>query len=181
MLIENVRLSFPSLFKPTAFQAGQDPKYSATLIIPKDHPQVDTINAAISKCAEDKWGQKAGAVMKAIPADKKGLRDGDSEKGHLDGFADSYFFNASTGKRPSVFHRDRTPLTAEDDVIYPGCYVNVQVEPWAQDNQYGKRINWTLRGVQFREDGESFGAGGAPASEDEFPQMDATGTDDFMS
>ena len=48
------------------------------------------------------------------------------------------------------------------------------------DNQYGKRINATLRGVQFVSDGEPF-AGGQPADADEFDILedsDHSGTAD---
>ena len=41
------------------------------------------------------------------------------------------------------------------------------VELWAQDNQYGKGVNATLRGVQFYRDGQAF-TGGRPLGEDEF-------------
>ena len=53
-------------------------------------------------------------------------------------------------------------------------YVNGSIELWCQDNAYGKRINATLRGVQFLKDGEAF-AGGGSASADEFDDL---GVDD---
>ena len=65
-----------------------------------------------------------------------------------------------------MINSDRTPLTAKDGVIYPGCYVNVSIDFWAQDNSYGKRINAQLRGVQFVKDGERLG--GSVAAADDF-------------
>ena len=47
------------------------------------------------------------------------------------------------------------------------------IDVWAQNNQYGKRINAQLDGVQFVRDGEPFGEGGI--SVDAF---DAFGDDD---
>jgi hypothetical protein len=44
------------------------------------------------------------------------------------------------------------------------------VELWAQDNSWGKRINATLKGVQFYQDGEAF-AGGVSASADDFEDL----------
>jgi hypothetical protein len=46
------------------------------------------------------------------------------------------------------------------------------VEIWAQDNNYGKRINASLKGVQFVRDGDAFAGGGA-ASPDEFEDLSA--------
>ncbi len=85
--------------------------------------------------------------------------------------------NASNKARPLVLDRDKTPLTAADGKPYSGSYMNVSLEIWAQDNNFGKRINATLKGVQFVGDGDSFG-GGAPASPDDFEDL-AVGEDDL--
>ena len=80
----------------------------------------------------------------------------------MDGFGEGvFFFNASNTKRPTLVDRDRAPLIEDDGKPYAGCYVNAIVKPWAQDNQYGKRINFSLEGIQFVRDGEAFGGGGA--------------------
>jgi hypothetical protein len=42
---------------------------------------------------------------------------------------------------------------------------------WAQDNQYGKRINAALRAVQFVKDGAPFGEGNIDVSQ-EFTALD---------
>jgi hypothetical protein len=71
-----------------------------------------------------------------------------------------------------VLHSDKTPLTEADGKPYAGCYVNASIELWAQDNNYGKRVNASLGGVQFARDGDAFAGGGA-ASEDEFDDLTA--------
>jgi hypothetical protein len=70
-----------------------------------------------------------------------------------------------------VVDRDRTPLTASDGKPYAGCFVNAVVELWAQDNQYGKRINASLGGVQFAADGDAFGGGGVRTEADDFDDL----------
>jgi len=45
----------------------------------------------------------------------------------------------------------------ENGKPYAGCYVNMSIRLWAQDNQFGKRVNAQLRAVQFVKDGEAFG------------------------
>ena len=80
---------------------------------------------------------------------------------------------------PTVIDRDRSPLSRTSGRPYAGCYVNASLEFWAQDNQWGKRINCTLRGVQFYRDGDSFSAG-RPADSDEFEDVtEGAGADDF--
>ena len=190
MLLENVRLSFPSLFQATSFQPDQPKRFQATFIIPKDSPNVKKIQAEIERVATEKWGPKAKSILAQLRAQNRlCLRDG-AEKAGMDGFGeDVYFISASSDKRPGVYDRDRTPLSQEDGRIYAGCWVNGVIEIWAQDNQYGKRINAQLRGVQFVRDDEAFGGGGAPATADDFPELDdddstfgavAEGDDDWM-
>jgi len=181
MLLKNVRLSFPSLFVATSFSPDQEKKYSATLIIEKGTPEHKALLAEVERVATDKWGPKAGATLVSLKASNKiCVRDG-AEKEGMDGFGEGVvFMNASTKSRPGVYDRDQTPLTADDGRPYAGSYVNAMVEIWCQDNQFGKRINATLRGVQFAKDGEPFGGGGAPAKADDFPMLEESepGSDD---
>lgn len=173
MLLESVRLSFPSLFVATSFSPDQDKKYSATFIVEKGTPTHKKLLADVERAAKEKWGEKAKTMLTQLAAQNKiCVRDG-AEKAGMDGFGDEVvFFNASTKSRPGVYDRDRTPLTADDGRPYAGCYVNAVVELWAQDNQFGRRINATLRGVQFANDGEPFGGGGRSAGADEFPELE---------
>lgn len=174
ILLEGVRLSFPHLFAKHAFKATDKPKFSSMFIVDKDNVCLATLKADIKQCMMDKWGKKPNGL-------KIGLRDG-SEKDEMDGFDGTVmFFNASTEKRPGVYDSDRSVLTDEDSRPYAGCYVNARVTPWAQDNEFGKRINFELNGVQFDSDGEAFGGGGAPASAEDFPELEpdnaASGTE----
>jgi len=181
MLLKNVRLSFPSLFVATSFNADQPKKFGATFIIEKDSPEHKAMLAEIERVATERWGAKAMGTLQQLSAQNKVcLRDG-REKANMDGFGEGVvFFNASTQKRPGVYDRDQTPLTSDDGRPYAGCRVNAMVEVWCQDNQFGKRVNAELRGVQFAADDEPFGGGGAPASADEFPKLEERepGSDD---
>lgn len=152
--INNVRLSYPNLFKATAFQKDQEPKFSAVFLLDKklDAKQIEAFKAAMKAVAEEKWG--VGKIPKAV---KYCLRDG-AEKEDTDGYgSDKVFFSAASAKRIPVVGRDLTPLTEQDGKPYAGCYVNAVVRLWAQDNDFGKRVNAQLRTVQFVKDGEAFG------------------------
>jgi len=173
MLIKNVRLSYPSLFRPTSFDGKQEPKYQAHFIFEKGSETHKAVKAAIAKTIEDKWGDRPGDLT----AEKICLKDGktkvNKEGDYLDGYGpDVVFITTSSRKRPGVFNVDRSPLTEEDGIPYAGCYVNAQIEFWAQDNKFGKRINCELRGVQFVRDGDAFGGGGRPATADDFPELE---------
>lgn len=168
--LRNVRLAFPALFEAKTVNGEGAPAFSGAFILPKNHPQVKEINATIETVAKAKWGPKAEAILKqARAADKVALHDGDA-KSEYDGFAGNLYISARNKSRPLVVDKDKTPLGQADGKPYAGCYVIASLEFWAQDNNYGKRINASLRGVQFFADGDAFAGGGA-ASEDEFDDL----------
>ena len=158
--LNHVRLSYPQLFKAKSFSAPRpgetpsEPKFSASAILDKvKHAAlIEAIRAGMKAVAEEKWG--VGKVPKTV---KYCLRDG-SEKEDTDGYGeDIMFVSASNAKRPAVVDKDYSPLTEESGKPYAGCYVHMSIRLWAQDNQFGKRINAQLRAVQFVEDGDAFG------------------------
>lgn len=170
--LTNVRLAFPQLFEAQTVNGEGKPAFSASFLIEPTNPLVKTINAAIEQVAKDKWGAKADAILKQMRAtDKVALHDGDL-KAQYGGFEGMYYVAARSAVRPLVIDRDKSPLVQADGKPYAGCYVNASVELWAQDNNYGKRINASLGGVQFFADGDAFAGGGA-ASEDEFDDITA--------
>jgi len=168
--LTNVRLSFAQLFEAKTVNGEGKPAFSATFLIKPNDPQVKMINEAIDEVAKEKWGAKADANLKIMrTADKVCLHNGDL-KANYDGFEGMLFVSARNPIRPLVVDADKSPLVAEDGKPYSGCYVNASVELWPQDNNYGKRVNATLMGVQFFRDGESFSGGGV-ASEDDFDDV----------
>jgi hypothetical protein len=171
--LNNVRLSFPSLFRKAVF-SGEETKFEATFLLDKD-TQADKI-AEIEKAVKSMIAENLkGAKLKA---DKICLKDGDEIE--YDGYANHMSIKASNNKRPKVLDRDKSQLTEDDNRIYAGCYVNAVIELWAQNNQWGKRINANLLGVQFFKDGEPF-SDGATASDDDFDAFDEPeDMDDFM-
>lgn len=167
--MQAVRLSFPSLFNTAKFGGEDTGKYEATFVLDKvEHAEVIAgIKAQIDRLMKEELKSK-------VPSDKLCLKDGD-EMGRPE-FEGKYTIKASTKKRPLVINRDKSPITESDNVIYAGCYVNAIVSLWAQNNNYGKRINAQLDGVQFCRDGEAFGDGAVSVNEfDAF----GSGSDDF--
>lgn len=169
IIVKKVRLAFPALFKAKAV-LDSEPRFSASLLLDKNDPQIQAIEKAIEEVAKAKWGDKAAATLKQLRAsDRTALHDGDVKE-QYDGFAGNMYISAANSTRPLVIDRDTTPLAEEDGKPYAGCYVNASIELWAQDNKYGKRINASLAGVQFLKDGDAFTGGGA-ASVDEFEDL----------
>jgi len=168
------RLSFPGLWKAEAFKPGDDPKFKATLLIPKNDPQVKAIEAKILAVLKEKYPQKAEQMLKSIRGNpnKFCFQDGDTKS--YDGYEGMMALSAKSTSRPLIIGTDRTPLAEEDGKPYAGCYVNMSVDFFVYDSQ-GVGVSASLRGVQFVRDGDSFG-GGRPADVDEFADV-AEGAD----
>src|SRR5690625_1631945 len=169
--LQNVRLSFPSIFQKAVFN-GEETKYEATFLINKE-TQADLIakieDAIAEKIKVDLKGSK-------LSDDRICFKNGDDIE--YDGYAGHMSIKASNNKRPLVLDNDKTPLTEDDNRIYAGCYVNAVIELWAQNNSWGKRINANLLGLQFAKDGEPFGDG-VSASADDFDALDIDDADSF--
>jgi hypothetical protein len=170
--LKNVRLAFPSLWEAKQFSPGQGKfKYSATLILDKGDPQNAAIKETLMHVAVEKWGAKGNDMARALY--KKGdtcYRDGDEDKADMDGFGNAMFISASNEVKPTILDTDKSQLGPGSGRPYGGCYVNAIIEIWAQDNQFGKKLNASLMGVQFFRDGDAF-AGGRPASTDDFDDL----------
>jgi len=159
-------IKMANLFNTATFGGQSTGKYEATFILDKkEHAAtIKEIQSLIETMSKTELKGK-------VPSDKICLKDGDeTERAE---FAGKYTLKASTKKRPLVINRDKTPIAEADNVIYAGCFVNGIISLWAQDNQFGKRINAQLDGVQFVRDGDPFSDNSV--SVDAF---DAFGTDE---
>lgn len=177
--LQNVRLSFPGLFKAEAFKPGDDPKYKATFLIEAGSAQHKAVEQAILETVRAKFGAKDAekliAQIRNNP-NKFCYQDGNTKS--YDGYEGMFALTAKNSVRPLVIDRDRTPLTEADGRPYAGCYVNASVEFFAYDSS-GKGVSASLGGVQFVKDGDAF-AGGKAASEDDFDALDGADADDLV-
>lgn len=152
--LNNVRLSFPALWQPRVGpDANSKPSYQASFILDKkaNAADIEKVRAVIAGIVKESF--------KGKQPPKICLRDG-SEKPDVDGYGDGVMFiSARSDKRPEVVARNMEKLIESDNKVYAGCVVNATVRLWAQDNQYGKRINAQLRAIQFVKDGAPFGEG----------------------
>lgn len=172
IMLKDVRLAFPKLFRAEQVNGQGDPKFGATLIIAPDHPQLEELRKIQDAVAKDKWKEKAAGIVKALDKqDRLAVHDGDI-KSQYDGFPGNFYVsaNAQESAPPTVVDQARNPLKENSGKPYAGCFVNASIEIWAQDNKFGQRVNTTLRGVQFLRDGDAFSAG-RPADADEFEEV----------
>jgi hypothetical protein len=192
LMLNNVRCAFLVLGEPEEFKPGDGrPRWSATALVSYTDAQVKSVVATLQAVAKEKWEKKWEAYYEAIIADPKGTcwTDG-KRKPDYDGFAQHWALSAHRPKdkgRPLVMDIDKSPIYQADNSvyngkggrIYSGCFVNMQVEIWAQENANGKGLRATLLGIQRFKDGDAFGGGAAPNA-DEFAEIaDGADADDL--
>ena len=184
MVLRNVRLSYEHIFKASKFDESQETaKYSATLIIPKDHPDVKALKKAFMEAGQEKfptaftgaaWPRGYSCALKDADVDTNNTGELLSENNPE--YKGSYVLRADSVSRPIVLDRRKAAITEEDGIIYSGCYVNVSLN--VAGYEFGKMtrgVKCYLNGVQFVKDGERFGG---DASND-FDSLDGD-DDDFM-
>ena len=195
LYVKNARLSFTqSLFEAQAGPQGGKVKFSVAVIVEpsslgyageanpdsaagkaaglKYGPFLEAASKAITDAAGKKWGPKSGEVVQSMKAQNRLFLHDGAEKESIPGYAGNKFFNANNEIRPVIRHKNGAQLDAKDGVIYAGCYADVVVDVWPQDNQFGKRINASLLSVTFSHDGERL-AGGSTASADDYAEIPA--------
>ena len=159
-----VRFSYCHVFEPTAMSEGDTPKYSVSIIIPKsDTATLEKIKKAIEaakQAGKAKLADRTGKIPSTI---KTPLRDGDEERGDDPAYANSYFLNASTTRRPQIVDRSLSPIIEREE-FYSGCYGRASLNFYAFNVQ-SKGIAAGLNNLQKLEDGEML-AGGSTANED---------------
>jgi len=153
--IEKARLSFPSLWVPTAFAGGENKKYSATLILPKDKNKalIKQMLQATDALYKQKWGDKKQKHYSA-------LQNGDDLETPREEYEASFILKANNRKRVPIVDKDLSLLVEEDERPLAGDYVNAKVRFYAHERDGRKMILCSLEAVQFAAEGERFGGGG---------------------
>lgn len=177
--LNDVRFSYFYGFDPFVAQPSpQNPKpkpvFTCHFLMRPDHPDLPRLVDVIKRVAEAKWKDTAPAVLQALKLqDKICLHNGNVTKAGKPEYAGLYYVSGNNERRFAIYDANRSILTAQDGRPYSGCWGNGIIDIYAQDNQFGKRINATITGVQFLRHDDAFGAGAPPARADEFPNVSA--------
>lgn len=168
-----VRLSYANVWEPASVN-GSNPKYSVSLIIPKDDKAtIDAINRAVENAIKD-GAAKFGGKIPPRGALKLPLRDGDTERDD-EAYKGSYFVNANSTTAPQIVDRQVQPILDRSEV-YSGCYARVSINFYAFNSNGNRGIACGLGNIQKIRDGEPLG-GKSSAADDFATDPD----DDFLA
>jgi hypothetical protein len=150
VIIKNVRLSYLYAFKPRKTDKGES--YQASLIIPKDHPQIAEIRAAIQKERDTKWPDP-----KTRPNGLKNpLRDGDTDRESDAAYKGAFFIGANRNAEqgaPTLVDASLKPVT-DAGRWNSGDYANVKVDFFPYVKPENKGIGVGLVTIMFLRKGE---------------------------
>ena len=167
------RWSYVNAWEPKSIQGGT-PKYSVSLLIPKDDTvTVGKIEKAIQAAYKEGEGKLKGNGKSVPPlaAIKTPLRDGDVERPDDEAYAGHYFVNANSTSAPGIVDADRQPIIDRSE-IYSGVYGRASISFYAFNSSGNKGIACSLNNLQKIADGDHLG--GKASAEDDF----ATDEDD---
>ena len=173
----NTRWSYANVWDPKAIDGGK-PKYSVSLIIPKDDEvTVNKIKAAIQAAYEEGQSKLKGNGKSVPPltAIKTPLRDGDLERPDDETYANSYFINANSGTAPGIVDADRNPILDRSE-MYSGVKGRASINLYAYNVNGNRGIACGLNNLQKISDGTPLG--GKSRAEDDFDTED---DEDFLN
>lgn len=180
LITPEFRVSYPHVFKAHSPKEGDKPKFSVTMLFPKDSELMGQFIAGYDEeSGQPKYKPRSlQSVIKNAkivefgpkenwPDDLESpVTDGDDPK-HADkeGYAGHWVIKASTSEdnRPSVIDENGKPITAENQSkFYPGCwaraYVFATVYFWPDRKKPMKKgVTFILDHVQKLRDDKSFG------------------------
>ena len=166
------RAGYPHVFKPTAFQEGDEPKYSVILMVPKVGADdfIKQLKALRVEATKKLYPAKRPAMF-----EEYGITDGD-EKLNADGEADDstagfWLVKASTKNKPAVIDKEGTAILDELE-IYGGCWVRLNICAKAYGTPSKGGVALELNVCQKVSDGDPF-SGAAKATKQAVNEMGA--------
>lgn len=165
--LENVRLSYPYLFRPRKREENGVVKlsYEAVFLYPKGGPLIGKtvagapldIAVECARIATEHWGEKAVQMIKDELI-KNPFKDGDSKDGinkksgeRNPGYAGMKFIRVAANAHVDPLQDTRKPVCLSDklgadgklvkltepNTLYPGCYVHAVVNAYTWENNLG--------------------------------------------
>jgi hypothetical protein len=144
------RVSFPQVFSPKSFE-GQEPKYSLTMLFPKN-ADLKELKRAAGNAIKEKWGADKAKWPKNL---RMPFRDGD-EKAGVKGYENCVFVSASSKQKPGVVNQNVEEIIDQND-FYAGCFARATLIAFAYDTAGNRGVSFALQNVQKLGDGERLG------------------------
>lgn len=196
--LKNVRIAwFFGFEKAKAKNDGEKDAYRVEILVDKDdHKNIAKLDEAAlavmtealkSEKAAEKWLKRESGLDGNISKDCA-IKDGDERDTEDENYEHKIWIRAKSYKQPRILtsegeetrdgEEDLEGNDLEGKVPYGGCFANVSIELWGQNNDTGKGLRCNWLGVKFVEDGEAFGGGGGSTERANDDDLDDDDEDD---
>jgi hypothetical protein len=196
--LKNVRIAwFYGFEKAKAKNDGEKDAYRVEILVDKDdHKNIAKLDEAAlavmtealkSEKAAEKWLKRESGLDGNISKDCA-IKDGDERDTEDENYEHKIWIRAKSYKQPRILtsegeetrdgEEDLEGNDLEGKVPYGGCFANVSIELWGQNNDTGKGLRCNWLGVKFVEDGEAFGGGGGSTERANDDDLDDDDEDD---
>lgn len=189
--LTNVRLSFPTLDKASAYKEGQEPSFAASFLLDpsnKEHAvQIAKIKSEAARIAKAFFTDGVPKSFSNPGCKELCFGKGDDLEKVYDGYEGMFWIKGKSYSRVPIVGRRKndsgkfSPVAPGDkEWPYAGCYVNATITLWTQNSHGRKAINGNLVAIQFVKDGEAFGGGRTANPDEEFQALeDGEGSSPF--
>lgn len=172
--LENVRMSYPTLFVAKRITADSKPKFSCALIIRADDPKLKELVDTAKRLVDAKYPEGAPSKFKGLPL-QKGEEYQDGKHKNDPNYQGMYILN--TGKaesqgRPAVVDQNMQEVL-DPGKIYPGMYVNAAISVFIYDHPQSKGVTTGLEAIQLVRDGDRLD--NKPSVDELFKPIDVPG------
>lgn len=181
ILNENTRWSFLHIWEPVSIN-GERPKYSITLVIKKDSPDMDVIRNAIKSVYKNSAAvlmDESGTVP-PLATLRLPIRDGDKDRPDDPSYANCYYINAYSVYAPGIVDQDLNEIKDRNQ-IYSGCFGRASISFYAFNTGETAGIACSLNNLQKIKDGERYDKSSATTSAFDdfrnFPRVTSATTD----
>ena len=168
----NCIFSYLTVNEPKVPLGGGNPKYSASILWPKDDTETtEKVKAAIQAAYTEGLSKLKGTSKVAPDLEdiKKPLRDGDKDRKGDPVYADHWFLNANSGTKPGCVDADRNPILDSSE-LYSGIIGRASLNFYAYNSNGSRGIAVGLNNIQKLRDGKPLG--GHSRAEDDFDDDD---------
>ena len=171
--------SYANVWEPVSINGGT-PKYSVSLIIPKnDEATIRKIKAAIEAAYKEGEAKLKGngKTIPPLTSLKTPLRDGDTDRPDDPAYEGAHFVNANSTTAPGIVDASCAPILDRSEV-YSGVYGRASITFYAFNSNGNRGIACGLQNLQLLSAGEPLG--GKASAESDF--ADYTDSDeDFLT
>lgn len=145
-ILNHVRCDFPHIFDIPIFD-GKPDKRSIKIIFDDNDERDVAISNTLQRLFEEELERKFADKPEKKPDQSEWAFRTKRGQTALTAKSDTPVFVVGGDGRTKITEKDQWPG-------YGGCYVNIRIAIWGQDNKWGQRVNCQLISCQFAGDGE---------------------------